>query len=35
MLEGDFNSRQFVQNYHDEKRKLDYFSHLKIIPVVV
>jgi hypothetical protein len=34
-LEGDFRSRQFVQNFQEEERKMDYFNHLKIIPVVV
>lgn len=34
-LEGDFRSRQYVQNFQDEQRKMDYFNHLKIIPVVV
>jgi len=35
MLEGDFNSRKYVQNFEEESRKLDYFNHLKIIPIVV
>jgi hypothetical protein len=35
MLEGDLSSRKYVQDFLDERRKLDYFNHLKIIPVVV
>jgi hypothetical protein len=34
-LEGDFSSRQFVQDLSSEGDRLNYFNHLKIIPVVL
>lgn len=34
-LEDGFNTRKIVQDYENRGERLNYFSHLKIIPVVI
>jgi hypothetical protein len=34
-LEGDFNTRQIIQDFESKGEKLNFFNHLKIIPVVI
>lgn len=34
-LEGDFMTRQVVQDFGEKEEKVNYFNHLKIIPVII
>ena len=34
-LEGDFATRTFVQDFRNNKNRINYYNHLKIIPIYV
>ena len=34
-LEGGFKRKEFIQDYSNNTSKINFFNHLKIIPVVI